>query len=88
MAAKRDIYPPKRGMFFGSTQVGGMTNWRRGTSSRLEDKALHPTNEVIRTLDGRRLSNTVPGLAVAHLLQPSEIVKEGSVGYKREIDNR
>jgi len=35
-----------------STPVGGVTNWRRETSSRLEERALHPTNVEIRIVAG------------------------------------
>ena len=78
------ISPQLRDMLLGSTAMGGMTNGRRGTSSRLEERALHPTNERIWTLDDRRLSNRVPRLAAAHPLQGSERVTEGSAQNKRE----
>jgi len=61
-----------------------MTNWKRGTSIRFEERALHPTNEGIQTLAGWRLSEPVTRMAAADQLGRSERVAEGSARYKRE----
>jgi len=47
-----NVTPIPRDMLLLSTPVGGVTNWRRGTSSQLEERALHPTNVEIRIVAG------------------------------------
>jgi hypothetical protein len=55
MVAESDDHTPthRRNMLLGSTAVGGMTNWRRGTSIRMEEREFHSMNERIRTFAGR-----------------------------------
>jgi hypothetical protein len=79
------VTPIPGDMLLLSTPVGGVTNWKRGTSSRLEERALHPTNVEIRFVAGSEDERECDLNGCGSLRRRCERVREGSARYRREI---